>query len=292
MSVDITMKARGLFSKPLTMKIILGDTLSYGTHDQWILRDEEKSDYMVLYDPNQIGRGINIEYLPNSKEVGLRLLTPTPTHEVELFYDLVERIASYWNVNTFIQDEVPTSINDLVEVKEHIINFNRNELYKQLDNDEYLEGTWMSAIFPIHFNMEIRESLKESGMQGFTDYLHDLQYRDVYYGRPLMYMNDVGDLRGIHVISEEVDSVFPYVPYVPFGTVHPKTGELLEIDDWTMVLVFSDENEDSFDIPYNDFMDAIQNIPKEPFDAQTFQIRGLTKGEMNLIIQNYTSKNK
>ena len=89
MSVDVIIRQKGLFRKPLALQPVTGGELRYGKYNSgWRLEEDEKLDLtdFTCYLPEAIGRGISVTWDPRQKrEVSLRLLTPTGTEEIRAF---------------------------------------------------------------------------------------------------------------------------------------------------------------------------------------------------------------
>lgn len=99
MSVDVCLKQKGFFKKAISLSDITNGQFAYGTSESWILVPDKISNDMILYDPKHIARGISLVWdEKDSACLRLSLLLPTAREEVDMFYDIIARIAKLWKL--------------------------------------------------------------------------------------------------------------------------------------------------------------------------------------------------
>lgn len=131
MSVDVIIRQKGLFRKPLALQPVTGGELRYGKYNSgWRLEEDEKLDLtdFTCYLPEAIGRGISVTWDPRQKrEVSLRLLTPTGTEEIRAFYRMVERVVHFWHGELEV-DGSTISLEEWLKGQEDYFRFNTEAL--------------------------------------------------------------------------------------------------------------------------------------------------------------------
>lgn len=283
MSVDVVLKQKGLFKKKLSLDDLTMGKLSYGTYDSWILKERVCSDDMILYDPQQIGRGIGcMWHQEQPTQISFRLLLPSPRHEVELFYELIAHIANLWNLKKYEQDQEEQKVQDIPAMKENILAFSNACLKDFLKQHE--EGLFFSALHPLYYDTSDMEEMKTN----FGSYLHVRQSRDLYFSRCHIYeKKDRSSYFGAYTLTTGIDSIFPLVPEVPFGLKDPQTQAELLVEHWYVTLYDYEEHQVLGQIAYEDFVLASDLSTKERYDAKTRILPGVDRNTMNAWLDLY-----
>lgn len=288
MSIDVTIRQKGFLKKTLPLEIILGDELGYGEYDG-LRTDIGKlgETEFLAYNPHRMGRGFSVIWNREERsQVELRLLNPTSKEEIEDFFQCIERIADYWKCDIEIDGE-PVKAGDLPEILENMIGFNQRVLrdMSQKVVDEGNPLTLFSVAFPIVLGKEEAQRFaREENTDGFRDYMHDKQSLDVYYPAPRFYRTDRG-IMGIYCLSEDVRSIFPKKPTVPFGMKDPETNKGLKADLWKVFLYSGSMNAQVGEIAYDEM---IERLPKEKvseFDEEKILIENLTLDELKGMLR-------
>lgn len=152
MSVEITIKQKGFFKKPLPLEVILGDNLKYGAYDGLRLaHDEMGNGEFVAYNPQHIARGFSVQWQEGEKqEVYMRLPVPTCAEEVDDYFDTVERISSFWKKADIEIDGNQTTIDEINRGRQSMKEFNLSTL-NMYGSGKYGEGVHyiFCAFWPI-----------------------------------------------------------------------------------------------------------------------------------------------
>lgn len=219
MAIDITIKHRGLFKKPLTEEILSPAGLRVGHWNQaGVLDPGPEAAWRVLCDPAQPGRGCYIQGAPGEKEqVHLRQTLPCTGRDLDLFYGQVEAICRFWKTDRFTQDGEAHRLGDIPQMKE----FQRRSGTSLLRSmaQQWLEdgaGIVTGAVYPIYFEPELVERLKDGDLDAFQRCLAQKQAGNRYYVKPNFYRheNNAGIL-GVYPFTEGIDSILPLEPFVP-----------------------------------------------------------------------------
>lgn len=178
MSVDISIKQKGFFKKELPLNVILGHHLKYGVLDG--LRLEvgvlDENDFIV-YNPQHIGRGISVCIdRSKTKNVSLRLLSPTSNEELHDFYECVERIANYWKCTL----EVDGTVMSVAAFKDGFANmcdFNSRTL-KNMATEIIDEDTGNLTLFSVFWPLVIGKNeavdfIGDNSVDVFGNWLHE-----------------------------------------------------------------------------------------------------------------------
>lgn len=283
MSVDVCLKQRGVFKKPLPLSFITNNNqLAYGTLNSWILQPDVISDDMVLYDREQIGRGISLVWdEKNPKQVELRLLLPTTRHEIDVFYDLIQRIAQHWNLRKYEQDGIEQKVSAMEEMRENINVFSKECLRDFLAKHD--SGCFFSALHPLYYDEQDLEEMQIN----FAAFLHHRQSMDVYYARPRIYQRADGEFFGVYTLTNGVDTVLPLEPMAPFQMRNPNTDEDLVVKEWYLAMYYYEEERFLGQLPYEKACAVLRLASQERYDAKTRLLYGVDVAQMQEIITAY-----
>lgn len=219
MAIDVFIRQKGLFKRPLTEADLSPTGLRTGHWNQaGALDPGPAADGRVLCDPVTLGRGCYLQAVPGEKEqVYLRQPLPCTPRDLEIFYDLVRSICRSWKTDCFTQDGEEHRLRDIPGM----IRFQNQAgvgLLKgmaerwQADGEGVLTG----AVYPIYMEPETIERLKGGDLDFFQQYLAKKQIGDWYYAKPNFYRHDNGtDILGMYSITEEVPSILPVESFVP-----------------------------------------------------------------------------
>lgn len=290
MSIDITIKQKGLSKKDLTMSVLLGGSLSYGSPDGPRLKpDVIEGEEFIIYDKSRISRGISVQYdLKKHRQIQLRLLNPTSAQEIHALYQCVGRIVNFWSC-TLEVDGTKTSSADFQHGLSGMLSM--NERFLQMSVDKILSGEtqymdFFSAMFPLTMGREEAERFKDGGVPAFTDWMHERQSIYAYYAQPSFFRMDEG-IMGRYAITEDTPGIFPDKGRVPFGTTDRETGKALECDSFEMHFFSPRLNRFLGKMPYDEFFALLAPGKRSRFDAAHSLIKPLSTDEMEGMLKKY-----
>lgn len=219
MAIEVTIKQKGLFKKPITEAELSPAGLRIGHWNQaGVLDSGPEQSWRVLCDPAQPGRGCYIQGVPGEKEqVYLRQTLPCTPRDLELFYGRIEAICRLWKTDRFTQDGEEHRLGDIPQMKE-FQNKMGVGLLKSMAEQWKKDGAGVltGAVYPIYMEAEALEGLKDGDLDFFQKYLAKKQTGDWYYAKPNFYRHDNGvDILGLYSITEGVPSILPAAPFVP-----------------------------------------------------------------------------
>ena len=278
MSVNVEIK----LEKMIPIQEIAGQFgLQYGVSDRnYCLEIGEVGDHMILYDPQKIGRGIEVSY--EGTTLLLKMPLPTTKHEIKLFYDMIVKICIQNHVKEFIRDDEKMLLINAYNYLNMDIQITIDTI-KQFDEKlkrKEQEGLFVfGALYPIYLGIDQFNEINGS-IDNFENFLHRLQEMDAYYANPRFYQRQDGTVFGIYTIGDGIVSIVPTEAYAPFQQID-------ELDSWYVII--PEHNA----IPYEDFIKHIEKIQVYDnthivikLDSQT--IRYLAE---NYAV-NYTTKQK
>lgn len=290
MSIDITIKQKGFSKKGMTMSVLLGGSLSYGSPDGPRLKpDVIEGEEFIIYDKSRISRGISVHYdLKKHRQIQLRLLNPTSAQEIHALYQCVGRIVNFWSC-TLEVDGTKTSPADFQRGLSGMLSM--NERFLQISVDKILSGEtqymdFFSTMFPLTMGREEAERFKEGGVPAFTDWMHERQSIDAYYAQPSFFRMDEG-IMGRYAITEDTPGIFPEKGRVPFGTTDRETGKALECDSFEMHFFSPRLNRFLGKMPYDEFFALLAPGKRSRFDAAHSLIKPLSTDEMEGMLKKY-----
>jgi hypothetical protein len=292
LSIEITIKQKGLLKKELPLEVILGKELRYGAFDGLRLEEDQMADgEFVAYHPNHIARGFSVQWKKGEKnQVYMRLPSPTCEEELDDFYDATERIANFWRAGTIEQDGNSITVKEMNASRRMMKDSNLRILKDFVSHPEKGSLTLFCAFWPIVLgDAEYMHLAALPDLSGFRDFLHRKQAIDVYYAKPMFYRNKEGNF-GLYAFTEDTRSIFPLIPYVPFGTKDPESGTQLEVDRWYVSLVSITYKKSMGIIKYLDFISAIKQEQREYYDAENIIIEGMNLEQMTELVENYRTE--
>ncbi len=290
MSVDITIRQKGLLKKTLPLTVILGEKLQYGAFDGVALEVGKLAENeFVAFHPEHIARGISVVWNEKEKnEVSLRLLNFTSDAEINDLYQMVGRIASHWNCTIEVDGNAVTA-EEFQAGQQDMIDFNRRVAKEFLTRsitakeNEDANYTIFCAMWPLVIGPEEAQRFLND-FESFAVWLHDKQKLDAYYANPHFYKTETGII-GMYALTEDTRSIFPVKPYVPLGINNPETGKMLECNNYVVMLYSLTENAVIGQIPvYEKFLDALPSQKVSRYDGNNILIEGLTHAEMKSML--------
>lgn len=290
MSIDVLVKQNFFSNKPMPLDVILGGQLHYGNFvdDQLNVGELGKEEF-IAYNPKSIGRGFSVIWNPNEKKkIVLRLPQPSTTQELTDFYAAVERMAKHWGASLVV-DGSKVSLDSFMAGFQDMIEFN-NKVIKQF-SQKILSGesenlTLYSAMYPLTIGKEEATSFWENS-DSYAQWLHEKQSIDVRFANPHFFVGDNG-IFARYTLFNNLPTVFPYKPTVPFGITDPQTGKALKCNEWGISIGILGETSYLCEMSYSEFLNRIPQDKQSKFDATHFLLSELTKEE----IKTFANKNK
>ncbi|MBR2825536.1 MAG: DUF4299 family protein [Solobacterium sp.] len=295
MAIEITLTQTSFFKKRLHAQDIIQDDLSYGVVDNtWRLIDPRdlQSVYYCFYNPNHIGCGVRVYYHPRHKETfSLTLPTPGTEYDIEVGYQVLERVMEKWNLHTFLQDGQEYEKEDINHLTEKMKQFNIAK-FSNLDTSE--ETILIPCVkWPILFSSkEVEEWIEKEDMESFTKRLHELQEKDYYYAIPRLFQKSEGNLLAVYAISPDTDTILPMEPSL--GLYLDKTYRQqshLNIDFQIGLISYEDHGVIG-QIPYNTFLEEVSFDACEKYDEAHRIVKALSEKRIHEIAYRYRSENE
>lgn len=271
MSVVVNIKQKSIFKKKLNVDDIIKITnASYGICDEsYRLISNEKGNHTLLFDSNNLARGIDLSIENN--DIKLILSLPSTSKEIRYFYEMVEKICHQINAKTFIRENSEVNLED----KESFIRWDEEtsiltlkDLKSKIAQADYNYFEIFGIINPISLGTKELNEIN-GNLDTFEKFLHKTQSQDVYYAAPRVY-NLNNKLVGIYVIGPEILSVVPNEPYL--------FNDNTKVDQWYVML------EEGKTIEYNDF---INNIKDKKYYDSNHVIINLSKKQISKLLDRF-----
>ncbi len=246
MSVNIEIKPNEYKPKKMTIPEIaqlMG--LKYGYSDNHYCLEENKvGTYTILYDPQKIGRGFEVWY--ENDTVCLRLPLPTTSHDIDIFYKLVEKICNELDVYFFNCEGETVAITDVYANVDNDKNTSMGALRhiaNVVNSGEHKYMILFGALNPVFIGLNECAEIGDT-LDGFDAFMHRIQSIDAFYATPRFYQRADQSIYGLYFVRDNVVTTVPLEPASPFHKID-------NIDSYFVLM--PDDNY----IPYEDF---IQNI--------------------------------
>ena len=284
MARELFIRNSRLLKKPLSMsEIVSGHKWSYGTLDDHGRLDEGKVDNngpLIIYDKENIGRGIQILNYDSGKEIHLALVLPATEGDVRMLYDVAKRIAELWKSKHISVDGDKEDVSNL----DHCIDFDIKTHKSVLRNarqifngSEYLNLA--CATLPVCISIEQLENFADDYNE-FGHYLHEKQMISAYKSAPLFaQLDDV--ICSIYVFFDNGAIILPRVPEMKFT----QDGEIYTCMESYIFVHDLFEGEKISKMRFDDFVSRVPSEKKTEFDYRHILINPLTSEELQAIFK-------
>lgn len=284
MARELFIQNSRLLKKPLSMsEIVSGHKWSYGTLDDHGRLDKGKIDNngpLIIYDTENIGRGIQILDHDSSKEIHLALVLPATEGDVRMLYDVAKRIAELWKSKHISVDGDKEDVSNL----DHCIDFDIKTHKSVLRNARQIfnESEYLNlacATLPVCISIEQLESFADDYNE-FGHYLHEKQMISAYKSAPLFaQLDDV--ICSIYVFFDNGAIILPRVPEMKFtqdGEIYTCVESYIFVHDLL-------EGEKISKMRFDDFVSRVPSEKKTEFDYRHILINPLTSEELQAIFK-------
>lgn len=284
MARELFIRNSRLLKKPLSMSdIVSGHKWSYGTLDDHGRLDKGKIDNngpLIIYDTENIGRGIQILDHDSSKEIHLALVLPATEGDVRMLYEVAKRIAELWKSKQISVDGDKEDISNL----DHCIDFDIKTHKSVLRNarqifngSEYLNLA--CATLPVCISIEQLENFADDYNE-FGHYLHEKQMISAYKSAPLFaQLDDV--ICSIYVFFDNGEIILPKEPEMKFT----QDGEIYTCEESYIFIHDLFEGEKMSKMRFRDFVGRVPSEKKTEFDYRHILINPLTSEELQAIFK-------
>ena len=291
MSIDVKIKNRQLFKKPLLLEDLTLGRYSCGSIDEYGRNTGKVKDgYLVIYDPKRIGRGVSLAWSKEIKnEVELSVNSISTRYDIEMFYEIIRNIMHVWKTKTFEQEGISFSESDIeklcAEQRETSLHF-LADIDRLLGAGKSAPITICAAMFPLDFEAEkLMKFGSGKDEEGYAECLHSLQSLDAYYAVPLIYKNKKKEnsCLGSFAITSGTDTIFPLEAKEPLGFRDPATGRQVKCDFFAVSLFSIKKDKIVAKMTFDDFVRLadIANCPM--FDYSHVFLRGISEEKMEEI---------
>lgn len=284
MARELFIQNSRLLKKPLSMsEIVSGHKWSYGTLDDHGRLDKGKIDNngpLIIYDTENIGRGIQILDHDSSKEIHLALVLPATEGDVRMLYDVAKRIAELWKSKHISVDGDKEDVSNL----DHCIDFDIKTHKSVLRNARQIfnESEYLNlacATLPVCISIEQLENFADDYNE-FGHYLHEKQMISAYKSAPLFaQLDDV--ICSIYVFFDNGAIILPRVPEMKFtqdGEIYTCVESYIFVHDLL-------EGEKISKMRFDDFVSRVPSEKKTEFDYRHILINPLTSEELQAIFK-------
>ena len=269
--------------KELSLKSIVGDNLVIGSYDDnWRFQSGKAGDNMAVFDPTRPGRSIGIKLNPKDRyKITAYLNFPAAEHDVELFVEVVKRVATDWGAviknpeNEYMPPEVFAANENKIK------DFNIDSLKQAAQN--ILDGKADSfcvfaAFWPLYMGKD--ESQKFiTDPSDFDEWLRSKQDTDAFYSGVSFYKNDEG-IMGSYAIVSDTEYVFPKKPRIPFGL--GVDGKPLECSNFKVAL--GNEKEMLGILDFDEFLKKLPKDKVSDYDLNDILIGPFTEEEIKAFL--------
>lgn len=284
MARELFIRNSRLLKRPLSMSnVVSGRKWSYGTLDDHGRLEEGKisnNGPLVIYDTENIGRGIQILDHDSGKEIHLALVLPATEGDVRMLYDVAKRIAELWKSKHISVDGDIEEVSNLdhcidFDIKTHIsVLRNARRIFNE---SEYLNLA--CATLPVCISIEQLESFADEYNE-FGHYLHEKQKIAAYKSAALFaQLDDV--ICSIYVFFDNGAIILPREPEMKFT----QDGEVYICEESYIFVHELFEGERVSKMSFSDFVNKVPSDKKIEFDHKHILYSPLTSEELRAIFK-------
>ena len=284
MARELFIRNSRLLKRPLSMSdVVSGRKWSYGTLDDHGRLEEGKisnNGPLVIYDTENIGRGIQILDHDSGKEIHLALVLPATEGDVRMLYDVAKRIAELWKSKHISVDGDIEEVSNLdncidFDIKTHIsVLRNARRIFNE---SEYLNLA--CATLPVCISIEQLESFADEYNE-FGHYLHEKQKIAAYKSAALFAQLD-NVICSIYVFFDNGAIILPREPEMKFT----QDGKVYICEESYIFVHELFEGEKISTMRFDDFVNRVPSDKKTEFDYKHILISPLTSEELQAIFK-------
>lgn len=294
MSVLVNIKQNPDKIKKLDHKYIEGLTrterLHFGVFNQahcyreYDGSDDIRNQLLILFNQSRYGRGFGLQ-IDDDYNLELTLSIPSTQTDINDFYLFIKLFCIAFKIKTFWQEGIEYKVSEIDELKQDVEIVNKKNL-----NDLNEGLTIFGCIYPVILEKEFIDKIKtlneNQALQYFGSYLDKKQKLDCYFSVPLIYKKNNGKYFVSYSLTENVPSIFPLKPYLPFGY----NQSLKEIDEWRVAIIEDKGNtlKVAIEIPFDDFYKLLDTKKLVKFDAKNIIV--IVNKELLQNIEDYKIK--
>lgn len=263
------------------------------------------SDYtcILLGEYERSARGFELSYEKNEKGEAcycVRVFTPSSIEDWKLALEYIKVLSKKLNVSIRSEHgDVFTS--ETIEAFSY-----RDDIFfgiqtmlslheEEWDGEEEDKSRILFGVIrPVSFNQKYSEEIltAKDPVLAFSEFMTKLQYLNAYSARQRFYKaaneNGEGEIIGVYVLTEGVDTILPYKPEVEFKNIHfidPK-----QVKSWRMNFIRikgdPDDPNSYENMAVMDYEDFIRRLPCTRYhfiDGAYILVEGLDQEEMREI---------
>lgn len=277
MSVNVTIKRKGLLKKDLKIEDVLFDGMRYGIMDEAYRLEEGKvGKYTVVFQDEKIGRGYEISF--EKGNVNLNMSLPTSEDDIRFFYEYVRKLCDKMHTKEFIREEEKVTFSQVDSFIEMDIQSSEEALKvieEKIKLEKYGNVYLFGAMNPICIGKKEISTIK-GDIKKLGELMHRLQKMNLYYAKASVYQRKNGVLFGVYVLTENIPSILPYQAKLLV------TDKEMKVTEWNIGFVIDGEVQGF--IPYDDFLNSIQK--DKEYDSEHFIIT-MKKKEIKELLDKY-----
>lgn len=279
MAVDVVIRKKGFFKKKVSIQDIVFENMGYGVmDDNWRLVDGEIGEVTVLYNSENIGRGLEVVLQKDLLE--LRLPLPASEDDIKFFYQYIEKVCKFLKTDTFERNGETSTFDRIDDYMKWDISASigaLNQMRQQIEKKEMEIMYLFGVTNPIAVGERELEIIDDD-LNKLGKFLHEQQSIDAYYAGVQVYQRDNGTIFAMYVLTEDVKSILPFKPLILMNND-------IKVDDWYISFVYDEEMKGT--ITYENF---INNVEKsEIYDTAHFLIT-MDQNKMKELIEKYREK--
>lgn len=281
MALEFIVKRKMFSNITISLKQLLSEHLRYGVHeDVYEINLNKEGETTTIFDWRKIGRGVDVELMPSQAK--LNLFVPCTERDVELAFELLEKILNLYNTKKFQYEGQNYTMDQLSQLKDEVKQFQKSVLTQ--DHNHLIEGkrgaiVIYGAMHPVTFSKEKFCIPSGDHWDEFADLLDEVQMLDPdeYFAKPNFYQKKNEDeIIGIYTLTTDTDSSFP---------IHPNCYQYAyKISKW--YVRFYDYDTEAFlgCIPYDTFVEHCDT--SDLIDAERFCV-SKNREEMAELLEKY-----
>lgn len=231
----------------------------------------------------------------------VRILTPSSLFDWELALSYLKALSKKLSVDIVSEygDGFTAETIDSVDYRQDIL-FGVQSMFQEngpkdvigFSASESPTYTMPGLIRPVVFHSDLQKNILRSAdpVSAFSKMFTEIQWVDAYSASQSFYQdNKDHSVFGVYTLTEDVDTILPFEPFVEFKNAHLLEEEKIEMWKLGLVVINGDPDDPASyqTLAFVDYKGFMEKLPKNKYrfiDAAYVLVEGLSKEEMKEIL--------
>lgn len=264
--------------------------------------DKHTSLTLGIHKQSARGFEVSFEKDPNGKDAyRVRFLTPSTTSDWKIGLLFTKELAKKLNAKITSEYDEPFTAENIEDYPfTRDIEFGVSAYFAPSEDPntgERVESNLSTYFIPgiyrtVAINREIQKKIMDSPnpSEAFSKFYNKVQYETAFSANQKFYRDETQEIFGGYVLTEGVDTVLPFEPFVEFQNKGIASDK--DVKTWKLSLVCHEGDPDDYDayslltvVDYREFMKHLPEDAYEFIDAVYVVVFEMTKKEIEAVLE-------